>query len=180
VQRRPGRIRRILLTAGKEARSPKLAEGEERARSRGELVDAVEEVLHLQQLWRWPMPAYERRGWSHLVLDARQAGEQVGGHGEGVGSVGGRRRAAMQGRGSWAGGRKWMDRMRAGWERAGRRRSAGSGPNFLSKFKAILIFRGQASIITAAFAACQPRHDGDCVHVKDLALAGWINIYTVR
>jgi hypothetical protein len=33
-------------------------------RAWGELVDAVEEDLHLQRPWRWPVPADERRGWS--------------------------------------------------------------------------------------------------------------------
>jgi hypothetical protein len=70
----------------------------------------------------------------------------------------------MQGRGSWAaGGRKWMDRMRGGWERS-RRRSAQSGPNFLAKCKAILVFQGPASIITAAFANNSIKQGSDDMH----------------
>jgi hypothetical protein len=58
-----------------------------------------------------------RPSWSRVVLDSGQAGETVGGRGEGVGWVGGGERRSRGG-GAWAGERKWIDGMRRDWERA--------------------------------------------------------------
>jgi hypothetical protein len=85
-------------------------------RAWGELVDAVEEVLHLQRPWRWPVPADERRGWSGWctvlrgLTGAISSGGQLGGHEEGVGWAGaGERRCRGAALGRLEEGSGWIE-----------------------------------------------------------------------